>query len=90
MPRGMYKSRTLRRIAVKVPGGAVKRHYRQRKPGKAVCSTCQKPLAGVPRELPRQLTKLPKTAKRPQRPYGGVLCSACLRRMLLTKAREER
>ena len=87
MPRGMYRSRTFRRIFVKVPGNTVKMHYRRRKPSKAKCASCKKLLSGVPHELPLKMKNMPKTAKRPERPYGGVLCSACTRQLLKQKAR---
>ncbi|MBT4651337.1 50S ribosomal protein L34e [Candidatus Woesearchaeota archaeon] len=90
MPRGMYKSGRLRKIFVKTPGGESTIHYRQRKPSKAICADCKKQLAGVPRELPGKLTKIPKTARRPDRPYGGVLCSTCMRKKLLQQVREEK
>ncbi|MBI4980545.1 50S ribosomal protein L34e [Candidatus Woesearchaeota archaeon] len=87
MPRGMYRSRTFRRIFVKVPGNTVKLHYRRRKPSKAKCANCKKLLIGVPHELPLKMKNMPKTAKRPERPYGGMLCSACTRQLLKQKAR---
>ncbi|MBI4983390.1 50S ribosomal protein L34e, partial [Candidatus Woesearchaeota archaeon] len=34
------------------------------------------------------MQNMPKTKKRPQRPYGGVLCSACTRKLLQQRARE--
>ena len=88
MPRGMFKSGRLRKIFVKTPGSNTKVHFRRRKPSKAVCGTCKKPLAGVPRELPSKMANIPKTAKRPERPFGGVLCSSCMRKMLQQKARD--
>ena len=84
----MYKSRTFRRIKVVVPGNTVKLHYRRRKPGKAHCATCGKVLIGVPRELPLKMKNMAKTKKRPERPYGGVLCSACTRELLKQKVRK--
>ncbi len=87
MPRGMFKSGRLRKIFVKAPGGRVKVHYRERKPSKAVCGSCKKQLAGVPRERPVKMMNMPKTAKRPERPYGGVLCSSCTRLLLQQRAR---
>ena len=88
MPEGKHRSRTYRRVYVKLPGGKTAMHYRRRKPGKAVCSRCEKVLAGVPRERPYIMRKMAKTAKRPSRPYGGVLCSSCMRLMLKEKARK--
>jgi large subunit ribosomal protein L34e len=89
MPRGMFKSGRLRKIFVKTPGGRVKVHYRERKPSRAVCGNCKKQLAGVPRERPSKMMNMPKTAKRPERPYGGVLCSACMRLLMKQRARGE-
>jgi large subunit ribosomal protein L34e len=63
--------------------------YKRRKPDKAICAECGKILAGVPRELPSKMRNLPKTKKRPERPYGGVLCSACTRRKIIAKARKQ-
>jgi len=87
MPRGMFKSGRLRKVSVRTPGSRVSVHYRERKPSKAVCGSCKKQLAGVPRELPSMMKNMPKTAKRPERPYGGVLCSACTRKLLKQQAR---
>ncbi|PIN73425.1 50S ribosomal protein L34e [Candidatus Woesearchaeota archaeon CG10_big_fil_rev_8_21_14_0_10_45_16] len=89
MPKGREKSGRFRKVFVKTPGGDTKVHLRERKPSKAVCGTCKKPLLGVPRERPAILGKMPKTARRPERPYGGVLCSACTRKLLQQKARGE-
>ena len=87
MPSGKHKSGRFRKIFVKTPGGTNTVHFRRRKPSKAICATCKKQLAGVPRGLPSKIANLPKTAKRPERPYGGVLCSACTRNLLREKAR---
>jgi large subunit ribosomal protein L34e len=88
MPAGREKSRRLRRVFVKT-SGKLKMHYRERKPSKAVCGRCGKALSGVPRERPADLRKMAKTERRPERVYGGVLCSGCTRRELINKARRE-
>ena len=72
---------------MKVPGGATKLHYKERKPGNAKCSKCSGVLKAVPRERPLKMHKLPKTKKRPERPYGGNLCSKCMRDLIVEKAR---
>ena len=87
MPEGKHKSRTYRRIFVKTPGGSTVVHYRRRKPAKPKCGSCGKVLLGVPHELPFKMQNMPKTAKRPERPYGGVLCSSCMRALLKQRAR---
>ena len=84
----MFKSGRFRKINVKVPGGATKVHFRRRKPSKAVCGSCKKVLSGVPRELPSKMANMAKSLKKPERPYGGNLCSACTREVLKQKARE--
>ena len=89
MPRGMFKSGRLRKIFVKTPGAKNVVHYRQRKPSKAVCGMCKKVLAGVPRELPAKMANMPKSKKKPERPYGGNLCSTCTKKVLQQKARGE-
>lgn len=89
MPRGMYRSRTLRRVFVKTPGGRTVMRYRRRKPSKAICANCKKVLIGVPREIPSKMKNMPKSSKRPERPYGGIYCSACTRQLLRLKARAE-
>ncbi|MBI2668485.1 50S ribosomal protein L34e [Candidatus Woesearchaeota archaeon] len=87
MPAGRFRSRTLRRVHVRTPSGRTTIHYRQRKPSKAHCGNCRRPLAGVPRERPKAMQNLPKSSKRPERPYGGVLCSACMRSLFKQRAR---
>ena len=89
MPRGMFKSGRLRKIFVKAPGGKTNIQYKQRKPSKAKCGACGKVLAGVPRELPAKMANMPKTAKRPERIFGGVLCSQCTKELLKNRARQE-
>lgn len=79
MPTGRHKSRTLRRIFTKTPGSKVVVHYKKRKPSKAHCAECGKVLPGVASERPVKMARMSKTKKRPERPYGGVLCSRCMR-----------
>lgn len=76
---GKTKSRTFRRVFVKTPGGRTVLQYRRRKPSKAHCANCGNVLSGVPRELPFKMRQMGKTKKRPERPYGGMLCSRCMR-----------
>ncbi len=88
MVRGQFKSKQrFRKVFVRTPGANTNVQYRERKPQKALCGGCGKPLAGVPRELPSVMANLPKTAKRPERPYGGMLCSACMRMLIQVRVR---
>lgn len=88
MVSGHHKSRTFRRVFRKTPGGRTILMYKKRKPSKAHCACCGRVLNGVPRERPYVIKKLPKTQRRPERPYGGMLCSACTRKRIIEEARK--
>ncbi len=88
MPQPRYKSRSYRRIKVTTPGGVNKTVYKPRKPQKSKCGSCGNVLPGVARESTSKMRNIPKTAKRPERPYGGVLCTKCSREKIKNKARE--
>ena len=90
MPQQPFRTRSLRRVKIRTPGGKLKISYRQRKPSKAKCMICKKQLPGIPREIPVKLKKLSRTQKRPSRPYAGMLCSSCMRRKIIEKARQEK
>jgi large subunit ribosomal protein L34e len=84
--RRSMRSRSLRAVKTKVPGNRVTVHFTRKLPNAARCGNCGKTLHGVPRLRPADLKKLAKTEKRPERPYGGHLCSACSRKVFREKA----
>ena len=86
MPAPRHRSRSLRRVYVKTPGGKTVVHYRRRKPAKAKC-VCGAVLKGIPRERPYLMQNMSKSKKRSERPYGGNLCSKCTRELMVRKAR---
>ncbi|MCP3681159.1 MAG: 50S ribosomal protein L34e [bacterium] len=86
MPSGKHKSRSMRRVFVRTPGSKNVLHYKPRKPKQASCASCGSKLAGVPRKS--LMKNIPKTAKRPTRPYGGVLCTKCTRKKIKEDARK--
>lgn len=88
MPSPKLRSRSLRKVFRKVPGGRTKVHFRKRKPNAAKCSNCGSVLKGIPRELPFKMRTMAKTKKRPERPFGGVLCSKCMRIEIINKIRQ--
>ena len=86
---GRLKSRqSLRQIFVKTPGGKTVVHYKRKKPSKAHCAECGAVLSGVAREIPSKIKNISKTAKRPQRAYGGMLCSRCARKKIIMESRQ--
>ncbi|MCF7862046.1 50S ribosomal protein L34e [Candidatus Woesearchaeota archaeon] len=87
MPEPYKRSRSLRRVKKVTPGARNITHYEKRKPQIAHCGGCGRPLSGVPRERPSDLKRIPKTQRRPQRPYGGVLCTICTRQKMVKMAR---
>ncbi|MBI2654657.1 50S ribosomal protein L34e [Candidatus Woesearchaeota archaeon] len=88
MPAPRLRSRSLRKVYRKVSGGRVSIHYKKRKPKAAHCGNCGAVLKGVPRELPYKMRSMAKTKKRPERPFGGVLCSKCMRQEIINKVRQ--
>ncbi len=87
MPRKMFRSRTFRRVYVRTPTKTVI-NYEKRKPAKAKCANCGTVLAGVASERPYKMKNMPKTKKRPERPFGGVLCSKCTRLEIIKRNRK--
>ena len=88
MPAPRLRSRSLRKVYRKVPGGRTSIHFKKRKPKAAKCGNCGAVLKGVPRELPFKMRSMAKTRKRPERPFGGVLCSRCMRKEMINKIRQ--
>ncbi|MEM3980590.1 MAG: 50S ribosomal protein L34e [Ignisphaera sp.] len=81
MAKPGHRSRSYKRIYRRTPSGRTALHYERRKNTPMKCSRCGNILAGVPiKETERK--SLPKTAKRPERIYGGVLCPRCLKVVL--------
>ncbi|MBU0471436.1 MAG: 50S ribosomal protein L34e [Nanoarchaeota archaeon] len=87
MPAGNKKSGTFRKIFKKIISGKNVIHYKKRKPKQHKCAECGKELSGIPRLTPIKMQALSKTEKRPERPYGGNLCSICTRKKIIQKAR---
>ncbi len=87
MPAGRFKSRSYKRTFKKTPGGTTVLQYKKKKPSIHVCAECGKQLHAVPRARPYQIRKLSKTKRRPNRPYGGFLCTECTRRLFKQEAR---
>lgn len=87
MPRPSRRSRTLRRVFRKVIKG-VKLVYEKRKPKLSHCGNCDAVLKGIPRERPYKMRTMNKSQKRPERMFGGNLCSKCARREIIKRNRK--
>lgn len=82
MVRGFLKSGRYRKVKKRVGGSKTITRYLKRKPKQAHCGKCGNVLHGIPRATLNDMKKLSKTERRPQRPYGGVLCSRCQREVI--------
>ncbi|MCX8176886.1 MAG: 50S ribosomal protein L34e [Candidatus Bathyarchaeota archaeon] len=79
MPQPHLRTRNLKKVKVKVPGGSTKTHYKKGRVSVAICAVCKKPLAGVPFKDTAEVRKLSYSARRVWRPYGGHVCPSCLK-----------
>ena len=82
MPANRFRSRSYKRVHKNTPGGRNVLRY------KKICAECGKVLHGVPRGRPYEIRKLSKSARRPNRPFGGHLCSSCTRKHFKNEARK--
>ena len=74
-----------RKVKVKTPGGRVVLRYRKKQSSRPSCADCGNVLAGVAHGCRSVLAKLSKSQKRPERPFGGKLCSRCSRRKIMER-----
>ena len=86
MTESKTKSRTFSRVKKRAISRLVT-HYNKKKPAKSHCGTCGTVLSGVALNHVT-IKKLSKTQRRPQRPFGGVLCARCSRETLKKRARQ--
>jgi large subunit ribosomal protein L34e len=82
----MRDSKSLRKVKVKAPGGHTVIRLKRKKPTYAVCKNCGEKL-NRPKLSVKKLKNLPKTKKRPERPFPE-LCSRCMREYFKSKVRE--
>ncbi len=87
--RGKRRRLKKARVAVRTPGGRVVYHYRHKKHSPARCARCGRPLNATPTGPRSKMAKIPKSQRRPNRPYGGNLCSKCLREVMVLQAIQE-
>ena len=88
MPRPGQRVKAIRKLKKNTPGGRESRRYERRKGKIARCAICGKPLSGIPRGTGNKMKGLAKTKKNVNRPYGGNLCSDCMRKLMKNKELE--
>jgi large subunit ribosomal protein L34e len=88
MVSGRFKSRTFKRIFKRTPGAKTVLHYVLRKPSKHKCSVCGDILKGIKNLRPTKMQNIAKSQKTVKRPYGGNLCSKCMRQKIKEKITE--
>jgi large subunit ribosomal protein L34e len=87
MVQPKFRSRSYRRVFKRTPTGKNVLTYVRRKTGKAQCKDCGRVLSGVASGISNLVKKMSKTQRRPERPYGGVLCNVCTKKEMINKAK---
>ena len=82
MPRPGLRSKAQKRKKVRTPGNRNISHYWRKKPSKAQCAICKKPLQAVPRLRPSQFKQTDRVSRRANRPESGRYCAKCLQTIL--------
>ena len=75
------------KVKRRTPSGKIKIHKRKERPALAKCANCKSPLQGIQRKIPSEFKKLSASERRPDRPYGGYLCSSCSREVFRERIR---
>jgi large subunit ribosomal protein L34e len=78
------RSRSYIKKKLTTPGGKKTVHYKKKATSYARCGSCNRLLLGVPRT---KVSKLRKSQRVPNRPFGGNLCTPCTRSLLKEQAR---
>ena len=86
MVRPALRSRSYRRIKKRLPGGIYTTHFVSRNPARPKCAKCGGNLHGIPNMKPIRFSRISKSERTVNRPYGGNLCSPCMRLEIRNKA----
>ncbi|MHA2280616.1 MAG: 50S ribosomal protein L34e [Promethearchaeota archaeon] len=76
------RSKSQARKKVRTPGNKNLAHYWRRKPKRAHCAICKRPIQSIPRLRPSKMRKTDKTARRANRLESGRYCSICLKTLI--------
>ncbi len=75
------------RVKRRTPSGKNILRQRRERTGLAECANCKSPLHGIPRRITSEFKKLSSSERKPERPYGGNLCSDCTREIFRESVR---
>ena len=87
MVRRSLRNRSLRKVFVKVAKG-VKLHFENRPANLNSCANCKTALKGIKKMRGYKFKSISKSEKKVNRPYGGNLCSKCMREKIKNIVRE--
>lgn len=76
MAKKRLKGKKILTKQTKTPSGRIAKRYERKPAGKSRCSGCGKVLMGIS-EI--------KGKRKVNRPYGGTLCSSCMRKKMAEK-----
>ncbi len=79
--------RSGKRKLVKTPSGRFYFKKIPKQPKHHHCATCHRVLLGMPKGTQVEIRRLSISQRKPSRPYGGQLCSPCLKRKLIRAVR---
>jgi len=82
-----FSSSTFRKIQRRTPGGRTVTYYDYKLHSRHVCAICHEFLHGKPRVRSAGMKKLGKSERKPERPFGGMLCPRCSRRVISLRAK---
>ncbi len=78
--------RRAKKLKKRIPSGKSVIRRGKRKPGYSRCAVCGAKIGGMPRRHPGEIKGVPKSKRVPNRPYGGYLCTKCMRETLKKKS----
>jgi len=82
-----FGSTSFRKSQRRTPGGNTVTHYDYKLHSKHICAICKEVLHGKPRVRPAEMKHICKSERKPERPFGGMLCSPCSRAVISMRAK---
>ncbi|MFW9999420.1 MAG: 50S ribosomal protein L34e [Candidatus Hodarchaeota archaeon] len=76
------RSKAQARKKLNTPGNRNVTHYWRRKPKRANCAICKRPIQSIPRLRPSKMVKTQMTSRRANRLESGRYCANCLQTLI--------